>query len=89
MNKWSPSWSETDSAFHIMPCSAVKIPVYKINHRCSAAHLFLALAFGPQLAWGFSGNLASFSNLDGGLASLRMAKEAEILGDGDRRRRVQ
>ncbi len=42
-------------------------------------YFLLALALGPQLALGFSGNLASFSSREGGLASLRIAKETEIL----------
>ena len=41
--------------------------------------LLFALALGPQFASGFSGNRVNFSNLEGGLASLRIAKEALIL----------
>ena len=42
-------------------------------------YFLLALAFGPQLGSGFSGNLASFWIRDGGLASFRTEKLASIL----------
>ena len=66
-------------------------PVYKIlflppfNSILNAAllpcptYFLLALALGPQLASGFSGNRDNFSSRDGGLASLRTVKDASIL----------
>ena len=47
--------------------------------------LLFALALGPQFASGFSGNRVNFSNLEGGLASLRIAKEALILKESGRK----
>ena len=45
----------------------------------NGVYFLLALAFGPQLGSGFSGNLASFWIRDGGLASFRTEKLASIL----------
>lgn len=49
------------------------------GHTTMKTYFLFALAFGPQFAWGFSGNLASFINLDAGLASFRTAKDASNL----------
>ena len=45
----------------------------------TCTHLLPALAFGPQLACGLSGNRFNFNSLEGGLASGLMSKHAFIL----------
>lgn len=47
--------------------------------QCSYTYFLLALAFGPQFASGFSGNLASLRSRDGGLASFLTVKHASNL----------
>lgn len=42
-------------------------------------NLLLALDLGPQLGSGFSGNLVNLSSRDGGLASVRISKDASNL----------